>query len=161
MKKTILILAALACFLLSGCSDRLESGKPYPSMSIADGTVEYRLDKVMQNTEDVKPYFDFFDGISLSLTYEGGKLVRISFSENGAPFKVTDIEYTDVFESECEIYSAKSPYEIRLKGSGEVFCYITKDRMVTFPFKLGAPSNSYEYQFLPATGADENPSTEE
>ena len=66
-------------------------------------------------------------------------------------FSVVTSDYTDV---EWEIYTGKSPYEIRLKATGEVICYITRDKLVTFPFKLGAPSNKYEYQLVPVVNSE-------
>ena len=114
-------------------------------------TLTFKIDKVLQNDVDVKPYFSFFDDVELTLSYEDGKPSKLTFSETGAPFSVVTSDYTDV---EWEIYTGKSPYEIRLKATGEVICYITRDKLVTFPFKLGAPSNKYEYQLLPVVNSE-------
>ena len=91
--------------------------------------------------------------MELTLSYKDGEPSLLTFTQTGAPFRVTTKDYVDV---EWEIYTGKSPYEIREKGTGEVICYMTRDRLVTFPFKLGAPSNQYEYQLLPVQDESEN-----
>ena len=116
-------------------------------------TLVFKIDKVMQNETDVKPYFTFFDDVQLTLSYKDGEPSLLTFKETGAPFRVTTKDYVDV---EWEIYTGKSPYEIREKGTGEVICYMTRDRLISFPFKLGAPSNQYEYQLLPVGNESEN-----
>lgn len=151
MKASYVFLTAAWAFLLAGCTNDLESGKGYPALEVGTETLTFKIDKVMQNDTDVKPYFDFFDDVCLTLSYENGRPSRLTFSEAGAPFSVTAKQYTDV---EWEISTAKTPYEIREKATGEVICYITRDRMVTFPFKLGAPSNKYEYQLLPVAASE-------
>lgn len=146
MKTPYVFLTALLGLAATGCTDEPEPGRDYPALEMGDRTLEFRLDRVMQNDTDVKPYFDFFDGVSLTLGYEDGKPSRLTFSQEGVPFRVTEKEYTDV---EWEIHTARSPYEIREKGTDKVICYMTRDRLVTFPFHLGAPSNRYEYRLLP------------
>lgn len=134
-----------------GLHQRPESGKDYPALAMGNETLTFKIDKVLQNDVDVKPYFSFFDDVELTLSYKDGKPSKLTFSETGAPFSVVTSDYTDV---EWEIYTGKSPYEIRLKATGEVICYITRDKLVTFPFKLGAPSNKYEYQLLPVVNSE-------
>lgn len=152
--KTLYVLLAAACLsLLAGCTNEMESGKGYPALETGDATLVFKIDKVMQNDTDVKPYFTFFDDVTLTLTYRDGKPSTLTFSQEGAPFRVTEKDYTNV---EWEIYSERTPYEIREKGSGELICYMTRDRLVTFPFQLGAPSNKYEYQLLPVREETEN-----
>lgn len=153
MKATYLSLTLLLGLLLSACADELESGKGYPALETGTRTLVFRIDRVMQNDEDVKPYFSFFDEVELTLGYRDGQPSTLTFSESGAPFRVAGREYVDV---PWEIYTAKSPYEIRDKTTGEVICYITRDRLVTFPFRLGAPSNKYEYRLLPVEENNEN-----
>lgn len=153
MKTDIIIkscLTAISCVMLFGCAQKLESGKEYPILEIGDADVVYELDQVMQNSEDVKPYFSFFDDVKLTLSYKDGKPDKIVFDDSGVPFRVTgaDVEYDGVLDVEWEINSASSPYEIRIKGTETVICYMSKDRNITFPFKLGAPSNQYEYRFV-------------
>lgn len=153
MKTLYVFLAAACAFVLGGCTNEMESGKGYPALEMGDATLVFKLDKVMQNDTDVKPYFDFFDGVTLTLTYRDGKPATLTFTQEGAPFRVTEKDYTNV---EWVIYSGSTPYEIREKESGEVICYMTRDRLVTFPFRLGAPSNKYEYQLLPVEAETEN-----
>ena len=143
MKTPHVFLITALSLLAASCTNELESGKDYPALAMGNETLVFKIDKVMQNDTDVKPYFTFFDGVELTLT----------FTQTGAPFRVTTKDYVDV---EWEIYTGKSPYEIREKGTGEVICYMTRDRLVTFPFKLGAPSNQYEYQLLPVQDESEN-----
>lgn len=152
--KTLCVLIAAAGALLSvGCTNEMESGKGYPALEMGDATLVFKIDKVMQNDTDVKPYFTFFDDVTLTLTYKDGQPSKLTFSQQGAPFRVTEKDYTDV---DWEIYTARTPYEIREKASGEVICYMTRDRLITFPFQLGAPSNQYEYQLLPVQEQTEN-----
>ena len=151
MKASYVFLIAAWGLFLSGCTNDLESGKDYPALAMGNETLTFKIDKVLQNDVDVKPYFSFFDDVELTLSYEDGKPSKLTFSETGAPFSVVTSDYTDV---EWEIYTGKSPYEIRLKTTGEVICYITRDKLVTFPFKLGAPSNKYEYQLLPVVNSE-------
>ena len=110
-------LAAVSCAAFVGCENELESGKEYPVLEIGDATHVYRLDRVMQNNDDVKPYFSFFDGVSLSLSYRDGKPERLLFDDSGVPFRVTgeDVKYDGILDTEWEIYSASSPYEVRVK----------------------------------------------
>lgn len=156
--KHIIYAAMLASAVFTGCSERMEEGHSYPALALGTETQKYVLDQVMQNTTDVKPYLKFFDEVTLELSYVDGVPDKLRLSEKGAPFRVTSREYDDVLELEWEINTAKSPYEIRVKGEKEPFCYITRDRIVTFPFQLGAPSNKYEYRF--AVVKQEEPSQE-
>lgn len=151
MKASYVFLIAAWSLLMAGCTNDLESGKDYPFLAMGNETLTFKIDKVLQNDVDVKPYFSFFDDVELTLNYVDGKPSKLTFSEKGAPFSVVTSEYTEV---EWEIHSGKSPYEIRLKGSSEVICYITRDKLITFPFKLGAPSNRYEYQLLPVINSE-------
>lgn len=151
MKASYVFLIAAWGLFLAGCTNDLESGKDYPALAMGNETLTFKIDKVLQNDVDVKPYFSFFDDVKLTLSYKDGKPSKLTFSETGAPFSVVTSDYTDV---EWEIYTGKSPYEIRLKATGEVICYITRDKLVTFPFKLGAPSNKYEYQLLPVVNSE-------
>lgn len=153
MKTPYVFLITALSLLTAGCTNELESGKDYPALAMGDKTLVFKIDKVMQNETDVKPYFSFFDGVELTLSYKNGEPSRLTFTQAGAPFRVTGKEYVDV---EWEIHTAKSPYEIREKATGEVICYMTRDRLITFPFKLGAPSNQYEYQLLPVGDESEN-----
>lgn len=152
MKALYVFTIAVCVFLQGGCTNDLESGKGYPSLEMGNATVVFKIDKVMQNETDVKPYFEFFDGVTLTLNYKDGKPSTLSFSQEGVPFRVTDKDYVEV---EWVINSTRTPYEIREKGSGELICYMTRDRLVTFPFRLGAPSNKYEYRLLPVQGQTE------
>lgn len=151
-------LAAMSCAMLFSCAQKLESGKEYPILEIGDADVVYELDQVMQNSEDVKPYFSFFNDVKLTVSYRDSKPDRIVFDDSGVPFRVTgaDVKYDGVLNAEWEINSASSPYEIRIKGTETVICYMAKDRSITFPFKLGAPSNQYEYRFVVADQAGED-----
>ncbi len=151
MKKIKFILAAVLGFALAGCSYDYETGADYPALSLEDGVYEYELSAVMQNSEDIKPYLDFFGGVKFSITYVDGNPASISFSEEGVPFRVTDFDYDGTFVTDCEIYTRTSPYELRVKGTDQVICHISADRTVTFTFTLGAPSNTYEYQFALAS----------
>ena len=153
MKTPLVFLITALSLLTAGCTNELESGKDYPALAMGNETLVFKIDKVMQNDTDVKPYFTFFDGVELTLSYKDGEPSLLTFTQTGAPFRVTTKDYVDV---EWEIYTGKSPYEIREKGTGEVICYMTRDRLVTFPFKLGAPSNQYEYQLLPVQDESEN-----
>ena len=63
MKTLYVFLAAACAFVLGGCTNEMESGKGYPALETGDATLVFKLDKVMQNDTDVKPYFDFFDGL--------------------------------------------------------------------------------------------------
>lgn len=152
-KATYFPITILMSLLMCGCADELESGKGYPALETGTRTLVFRVDRVMQNDEDVKPYFSFFDEVELTLGYEDGQPATLTFTESGAPFRVAGRKYVDV---PWEMYTAKSPYEIREKATGEVICYITRDRLVTFPFRLGAPSNKYEYRLLPVEENNEN-----
>ncbi len=149
MKTRIIITLLSTLALATGCSNDLESGAGYPALEMGDTTLVYKIDKVMQNDVDVKPYFDFFDQVELTLSYKDNQPYKLTFEETGAPFHVTPYDYTGSLEFEWVINTSKTPYEIRFKDTGEVFCYISRDRMVTFPFQLGCPSNKYEYQLLP------------
>jgi hypothetical protein len=153
MKATCVFLIAAWSLLLAGCANEFESGLDYPALGMGNETLTFKIDKVLQNDVDVKPYLSFFDDVKLTLSYLDGKPSKLTLSETGAPFSVVETQYTDV---EWEIYTGKSPYEIRLKQTGEVICHITRNRMVTFTFKLGAPSNNYEYQMLPVEEESEN-----
>ena len=148
MKKAYLILLAAVALMTASCAQKLESGVRYPALELGDTTMVYHISNVIQNGNDVKPYFNFFDEVSLSLTYVDGQPSTLTFSEEGAPFKVTDIEYEGTLSSEWYIDSSKSPYEIKLKADDKVLCYIDRNRMVYFPFQLGAPSNKYEYRMV-------------
>lgn len=136
---------------LTSCSNDLESGREYPILGIGNSTITYKVDKVFQNDIDVKPYFDFFDQIELKLEYKDSKPAKLTFSENGAPFRVSSVNYTDKVEFEWEIDTSKYPYEIKNTATGEVFCYLTKDKRINFLFVLGCPSNKYEYQLAPVS----------
>lgn len=153
MKTLYVFLAAACAFMLAGCTNKLETGKGYPALEMGDTTLVFKIDKVMQNETDVKPYFSFFDDVTLTLSYKDSKPSTLTFSQAGAPFRVKEKDYTDV---EWVIYTESTPYEIREKESGELICYMTRDRLVTFPFQLGAPSNKYEYQLLPVQEETEN-----
>ena len=153
MKTPHVFLITALSLMLAGCTNELESGKEYPALNMGNKTLTFKIDKVMQNTTDVKPYFTFFDAVELTLSYKDGAPSKLTFRETGAPFRVAAKEYTDV---DWEIYTAKTPYEIREKATGEVICYMTRDRLITFPFRLGAPSNQYEYQFLPVEETNED-----
>ena len=153
MKASYIFMTALLGLFAAGCSTPLESGKDYPALALGNETLTFKIDKVLQNDIDVKPHFPFFDEVTLTLSYKDGQPSKLTFSEAGAPFSVVPATYTDV---DWEISSGSSPYEIRLRSTGEVICYITRNRMVTFPFKLGAPSNNYEYQLLPVEANSEN-----
>lgn len=147
-KNLLLGMAAAAAVAAAGCTNNLESGAGYPALEMGDRTLTFRLDAVMQNDTDVKPYFSFFDDVTLTLSYSGGEPALLTLAETGAPFRVTAFDYEESLEVEWEIRSADSPYEIRKKGTDETVCYMTRDRVVTFPFRLGAPSNAYEYRFV-------------
>lgn len=147
--------AALGFMLMVGCESKLESGYKYPSLDNGNETLVFKLDKVFQNGVDIKAYFPFFDNVTLSLSYAEGKPSKLTFSEGQVPFSVVAETYDNV---DWEINSEKTPYEICLSSTGEVICYITRDRIVTFPFQLGAPSNKYEYQLIPLVEND--PETE-
>ena len=153
MKTPHVFLITALSLLTGSCTNELESGKDYPALAMGNETLVFKIDKVMQNETDVKPYFTFFDDVQLTLNYKDGEPSLLTFKETGAPFRVTTKDYVDV---EWEIYTGKSPYEIREKGTGEVICYMTRDRLISFPFKLGAPSNQYEYQLLPVGNESEN-----
>ena len=153
MKTPHVFLITALSLLTASCTNELESGKDSPALAMGNETLVFKIDKVMQNETDVKPYFTFFDDVQLTLSYKDGEPSLLTFKETGAPFRVTTKDYVDV---EWEIYTGKSPYEIREKGTGEVICYMTRDRLITFPFKLGAPSNQYEYQLLPVGNESEN-----
>lgn len=153
MKAPHVFLIAALGILLASCTNDLESGKDYPALAMGDQTLVFKIDQVMQNETDVKPYFAFFDEVELTLSYRNGEPALLTFRQTGAPFRVTEKEYVDV---EWEIYTAKSPYEIREKATGEVICYMTRDRLITFPFRLGAPSNQYEYRLLPVKDEHKN-----
>ena len=139
---------AAVVFIISACSAELETGKSYPVLELGDAAVEYKLEKVMQNTENVMPYFTFFKDIKLKLTYRDSKPYSLSFTENGVPFRVTDVDYDGVLDSEWEIDNSSYPYAVKIKGTDKIVCYISQDRNITIPFRLGAPSNKYEYQFV-------------
>lgn len=134
---------------LTSCSNDLDSGREYPILEMGNSTITYKIDKVLQNDIDVKPYFNFFDQVELKLGYKDNAPATLIFSEVGAPFRVTSVNYTDKIEFDWEINTSKYPYEIRNKATGEVFCHLTKDQRITFSFKLGCPSNKYEYQLAP------------
>lgn len=148
--KSFFLMFSLLVWLTS-CSNDLESGEEYPVLEMGNATITYKIDKVLQNDIDIKPYFSFFDEVELKLGYKDNMPATLVFSETGAPFRVTSIDYTDKIEFEWEINTSKSPYEIRDKESGKLFCYITKDRQIIFPFSLGCPSNKYEYQLTPVS----------
>lgn len=149
MKTRSVFLITALCFLFAGCSNDLESGKAYPALELGDTTLVFKIDKVMQNDVDVKPYLAFFDNVRLTLGYKGGKPDKLTFTEAGAPFRVTSLNYTETYETTWEINTAKSPYEIRDKVTGVLICYMTRDRLITFPFTLGSKQNRYEYQLRP------------
>lgn len=131
--------------MLVGCSDKLESGKEYTALSLGDTTIIFKVDQVLQNDVDIKPYFSFFDGIEMTLSYKDGNPDKLTFTEKGAPFRVTSMVYEDFYEAEWEINSTKSPYEIRKKGTNELLGHITRDRVIVFTFKLGCEENVYQY----------------
>ncbi len=137
---------AVLCMALGACSNELESGKGYPALDNGDKNLTFKIDKVMQNDVDLKPYFSFFDDVTLILRYIDGKPATLTFTEEGAPFSVVGRQLDNI---KWEINSAKTPYEIIDSGTGEVIGHITRDRMVSFDFSLGAPSNKYQYQLLP------------
>lgn len=83
MKTLYVFLAAACAFVLGGCTNEMESGKGYPALETGDATLVFKLDKVMQNDTDVKPYFDFFDGVTLTLTYRDNKPATLTFSQEG------------------------------------------------------------------------------
>ena len=148
MKKAYLILLAVAAFFTASCSQKLESGVEYPALKLNDTTLVFKVGQVIQNEKDVKPYFSFFNDITLTLSYKNGTPDKLTFEEPGAPFSVTNQKYSGVFESEWYLDSSSSPYKVMLKGSDEVFCFIDRSKVVTFPFQLGAPSNKYEYRLV-------------
>lgn len=149
MKTRLILLLFCFCVLANSCTNKLTSGEGYPALALGDVTLVYKLSKVMQNDIDVKPHFDFFETVEFTLSYVGGKPTTLSLTEGVVPFKVTTLPYTDKLEESWEIYTLKSPYEIRVKGTEQIVGYLHNTRMVTMNFKLGCPSNSYEYQLLP------------
>lgn len=115
MKTPHVFLITALSLLAASCTNELESGKDYPALAMGNETLVFKIDKVMQNDTDVKPYFTFFDGVELTLSYKDGEPSLLTFTQTGAPFRVTTKDYVDV---EWEIYTGKSPYEIREKGTG-------------------------------------------
>lgn len=155
MKAISLFLTTALCLCLGACTNDIESGRGYPSLELGNSTVTYKISKVLQNDQDIKPYFEFFDGVTLTLTYKNNKPSTLTLTEAGAPFRVTGMSYDQLFEADWEINTASTPYQIRIKATGEVFGYITRDRMITFNFGLGAPSNKYQYQLTPVVDTEE------
>ena len=96
MKASYVFLIAAWGLFLAGCTNDLESGKDYPALAMGNETLTFKIDKVLQNDVDVKPYFSFFDDVELTLSYEDGKHSKLTFSETGAPFSVVTSDYTDV-----------------------------------------------------------------
>lgn len=151
MKTKLFFIMLALVGLTTSCENELESGKDYPALEMGNSTIVYKIDKVTQNDIDVKPYLGFFDKVELTLTYKDNKPATLIFAETGAPFRVTSVAYTDKLEIEWDIDTRKSPYEIRDKATGKLFCYLTKERQIVFPFTLGCPSNKYEYQLTPVS----------
>ena len=73
MKASYVFLIAAWGLFLAGCTNDLESGKDYPALAMGNETLTFKIDKVLQNDVDVKPYFSFFDDVELTLSYEDGK----------------------------------------------------------------------------------------
>lgn len=44
-------------------------------------TLTFKIDKVLQNDVDVKPYFSFFDDVELTLSYKDGKPSKLTFQK--------------------------------------------------------------------------------
>ena len=65
MKASYVFLIAAWGLFLAGCTNDLESGKDYPALAMGTETVTFKIDKVLQNDVDVKPYFTFFDDVEL------------------------------------------------------------------------------------------------
>ncbi len=152
MNIKFIVMTAAAVLLVASCSkNQNEEESGYPAVELDTKTVTYTLDKVTQNGVDVKPYLPFFDGVRLSLSYVDGKPSILQFSEDGVPFSVLPAGMKAPLDIEWEIYSASSPYEIRIKGTETTVFWMDKDRNVSISFKLGAAANEYMYNFK-ATG---------
>ena len=150
MKVKFILCMLTILAIAAGCSSELGSGETYPALEQGNATVVYKIDKVMQNDVDVKPFLPSgFDKVELTLGYKDNQPNMLTFTEVGAPFRVISFNNSDKMEFEWEINTAKSPYQIRMKQTGEVFCNITKDRLITITFSLGCSSNQYEYRLLP------------
>lgn len=150
MKVKFFLILPVMLALVAGCSDELESGKSYPALEMGDATVVYKIDKVIQNEVDVKPFLSgLFDNIELTLSYKDNKPYLITFAETKAPFRIKSQNYTDKLEFEWEINTASTPYKILDKKTGELFGSINRERAVTISFLLGCSSNQYEYIFVP------------
>ena len=152
MKVKFVLIMLVMLALVAGCSDELGSGKSYPALDKGDAVVVYKIDKVIQNKLDIKSFMPgVFDNVELTLSYKDSKPFKLTLAETGAPFRITSYNYADKLEFEWTINTLTTPYKIMNKETGELFCYISRDYRISFPFSLGCPSNTYEYQLIPVS----------
>ena len=149
MKKFVWLLSILYVMTgISGCKGLETAADPdYDD----NATIQWHLREVLQydpiniNGINLIEEFDFFSTLGFTIYRTDGKFTEIEFDNGNIPFYPFNFTIPEG-KVACELNTDVSPYELRLKDTGDVVAYFSNGEFY-IPFVLDCVELSYKYRF--------------